>query len=585
MIASTGHDDGDVRAIASALAAAVQAVVDAAAQPEADPRALAYAAAADVAEILNLEGLAALLAACKAHAAAPPTAVMHVHERLARLAHAARASGEITTFAHADRELGALAGQLDAQQWSAPTPREPAPQVVLSLVELLSDLELDDAEAIANASLTLPVAAGLRAALDWIGADLGGALQVRVHDSTLSLGTRVMHEPGLGPAGAVLALSGGALLPGPDGRWAVRVPLHAETPAFLLARQGDLLLALPWSAVARLRIADENARAAMTEPSLTPWSPLVRTHGERPAALLALGLTRAWLHLDHIVWRVFAQPEPAQASDRVPGGRTVVRLEDGGEYSVVEVGEALRGVPMLHAPPAQPRTRAHVEPVPPESAPARAVDQVLAATGPDAPPEPLRLVALTPEHVRPLLHARPQRSEPARVIVFAPAPAAPVAAAPVAAAPVAAAPVLLDSSSATPLIPAPAPEPAQRRALVVDDSFVARLGLARALEGEGYVVEYAESAREMWAGLETGSWSVVFVDVSLPDARDRAHLRALVARQLVSAHRFELVALTRDAAEEQWAADTGITRTLRKPFRPGVAEGLVRDLPVPPVGA
>src|SRR5262249_54322503 len=81
------------------------------------------------------------------------------------------------------------------------------------------------------------------------------------HEASLSVVARAAHEPGLGPAGAVLALTGGALLPEPDGRWALRVPLYLARPAFLLARQGELALAGPGHAVARLRIAHEGPRA------------------------------------------------------------------------------------------------------------------------------------------------------------------------------------------------------------------------------------------------------------------------------------------------------------------------------------
>ena len=41
-------------------------------------------------------------------------------------------------------------------------------------------------------------------------------------------------------------------------------------------RQGELSFLL----------ADDTARAVMTEPSLRPWSPLSRTAGERPATLM-----------------------------------------------------------------------------------------------------------------------------------------------------------------------------------------------------------------------------------------------------------------------------------------------------------
>ncbi len=641
MIAPHGHDDGHAREIARGLASAVRAAAGAARATPVDSS-LAWAAAADVAELLQLEGLAALLSACRAHAGAPPLQVAHVLERLERLTLESDARGDITPFVQADRELAALAGVLQSQDWAAAVPPELERVAVQPLGELLSDLDVDDPALLARAHLTLPVAAGLRAALDWLGADLGGPLHIAVQDAALTLSFRVMHEPGLAPAGAVLSLLGGALLHEPDGRWALRVPLHAERPAFLLARQGELSVALPWTAVARLRIADEQARTMLTEPSLAPWSPLLRTTGERPMALLAQGLSRAWLHLDHIIWRVFARPEPAHAPAQVPGGRLVVRAEDGAEYWVVDAHEALTGVPELHTPPTRlrPRTPAVavapampaprpesapievvVLPAPrPESAPIEVV--VLPAPRPESAPievvdvsapavigtaatssaamAPRQLVILGREHVRAVHRpvapfrapvvtvvspAAKAFAPPAALVAPAPPPVAPLAAvvaplevpapAPPAAAP---APATLDAGDVQPLAGARR-VPSPRRALVVDDSLVARIALTRVLEREGWVVEGAEHASEMWAALESEDWSAVFVDVSLPDASGRAHLRQLVARQLVARARFELVALTRDGSEDQLVAGTGITRVLRKPFVSGAVEALVRDLP------
>jgi CheY-like chemotaxis protein len=602
VIASNGREHAHEREIARGLAAAVAAAIESARAPERAARGLSWGAAAGVAELLGLPGLTALLGACEAHAEAPPLAVDNVLERLARLAAETEALGDIAPFSSADRELGALAGMLGAQEWAAPSEARSRPESVQSLSALLADFQVDDAAAIARAQLTLPVAAGVRAALDWLGADLGGPLRVTVHDTSLTLTARVAHEPGLAPAGAVLGLMGGALLPEPDGRWALRVPLHVARPAFLLARQGELSLALPWHAVSRLRIADESARAAMTEPMLEPWSALARASGERPAALLAQGLSRAWLHLDHIVWRVFAGPEPGLAPAAVPGGHLLVRTEEGGEFWVVDVEAALRDVPQLHTPP--PRTRARA---------AAAAETPLAQARPAAPPaadapepaaEPALLV-LTAAHAHPLA-SPPARSEaakaepahvpappsvPAPVLVPAPQPAA-VPAPPLAAPrrePIArevppAAPMVLDASAAQPLRAAPVAR-AERRALIVDDSLVARMALARVLELDGWVVEGAETASQMWDLLLEAEWTVVFVDVSLPDASGRAHLRSLVARQLVTARRFELVALTRDGAERRLADDAGITRTLQKPFAAGAIELLLRDLPGPAAGA
>ncbi len=618
MIASMRHGDEDAREIARGLALAVKGAVENLRGGHADTRALTWAAAVDVAELLDLSGLSQLLAVCETHVEAPPLAVTHALDRLARLAHDTLTRGDVTAFEQADRELGALAGSLTSQEWSPPGRTEELPESLQALRDLLSDFELDDAEAIARAQVTLPVAAGLRAALDWIGADLGGRLRVTVQDAALTLAARATHEPGLGPAGAILALTGGALLPEPDGRWSLRVPLHADRPAYLLVRQGELSLALPWHAVARLRIADESARAVMTEPSLMPWSPLARAHGERPAALLALGLTRAWLHLDHVVWRVFAQPVPAKASDAVPGGRLVVRTDEGGEYWVVEVSEALEGVPQLHTPKPQPRPRppslevalptgttlSTTQPstleiprvagltrassiaaaLPEAAAPAAPAEIAQEPSGSEDVEEPAEIVApaepfstLGPDDVRPLGRSLPEgstiaqdldaRSETRAAAVAPAAPAAP------------------SEPAAASREKAEAASTASRLALVVDDSLVARLSLGRVLEREGWMVEWVEQAGEMWEALHGSAWGVVFVDVSLPDASGRAHLRSLVANQMAATRRFEVVALTRDASEERLAHESGITRTLRKPFTHAALEQLMRELPAPSADA
>jgi len=549
VIGSRGPGGDDAREIAVGLVAAVRAALGTVMKPHGADVSAAWDAACDVADLIELPGLSALLSTCRAHAAAPPRAVTNALQRLARLCQEARTREELAPFASADRELAAIAGTLSAQDWAETATAEP--EAIQSLTELLAEFDVDDSEAVARAVVTLPVAAGLRAALDWIVADWtpGGAgkLNAELAEATFTLVTRAAHEPGLAPAGAVLALSGGALLPEPDGRWALRVPLHAARPAFLLVRQGDLSLALPWHAVVQLTIVDDTTRALMLEPSLAPWAPLARGQGERPAALLALGLRRAWVHLDHIVWRVFASPEPREADDAVPGGRRVVRTEQGGEYRVVELDEALAGVPPLHVPAPMPRPRAPRASIAlvPGGEPAAARERAPAAAAAAAPePAAPALVVLGPESVRPLGSG--------------PAPAA-----------------------ATPEAESPAQsaEPGPRRALIVDDSLIARMELGRVLEREGWEVEWVETAGQMQAALRSGNWTAVFVDVFLPDAAGREHLRSIVERRLALKEPFQLVALTRDAAEEQLVGGTGITRVLRKPFAPGAVERVVRGLP------
>src|SRR5260221_19512 len=375
MIASNGHDPGG-REIAHALAGAVIAAVEAArarasgthspareaSMPtlarEGGTPSMAMSASRGVADLLDLHGLAALLAACEAHAGAPPQRVPHVLDRLARLAAETDRVGGIEPFTAADSELAALAGTIQSQDWTSPTPAEPAPVELHSLADELAEFDIDDPTLVAGARVTLPVAAGLRAALEWVAPS--GRVRASIQDGALTLGVRVENPATLVPAGALLGLVGGALLPeGGNDRWALRLPLHIARPAFLLARQGVLAIALPWHAVARLRIVDDAARAAMGEASLAPWSPLARVLGERPAALLAHGLTRAWVHLDHIVWRAFAAPEPGHAPAALPGSRTCMRTDDAAEFCVIDVAAALLEVASPPAPQLPPPTRRH----------------------------------------------------------------------------------------------------------------------------------------------------------------------------------------------------------------------------------
>ena len=600
MIAPHDHTDPNARDIALGLAAAIAAVIAA----SHEPAATVWNAACEVADLLQLPGLGALLVACRAHAAQPPADVTHALERLARLVRETETQGSLLPFTAADRELASLAGMLGEQEWSVPNDASATPIATQSLAELLSDLDVENAALLERCRLSLPVAAGLRAAIDWLGGGATSALRITLQDAVVTIGLCVEHEPGLAPAGAVLALTGGALLRDGADRWAIRVPLHSERPAFLLARQGALALAVPWHAVARLRLVDEAGRASLAEPSLAPWSALERGHGERPAALVAQGLVHAWLHLDQIVWRVFAEPEPAFGPAELPGVRTCVQTPDGEGWWVVEPNVALQDVAPLVTPPPRPRGRERVEtpepepmaqPVPPSAVDVIEPQDAAAAAPPasmsrggSAAPE---LIVLDRAHVRPFVRPRPapRRSAPQVVVLVPPAPrVAPSVVGHVAAleAGVRPEPSTLSAVSVTPVAPAPAgplptaePTPsAPMRALIADDSLVARLAIARVLEREGWGVEMVERASEMWHALEQGAFGAVFVDVSLPDARGREHLRELVARQLISRARFEVVALPRDRAEEQVVRECGIALALRKPFAAGTVEALVHAL-------
>jgi CheY-like chemotaxis protein len=204
----------------------------------------------------------------------------------------------------------------------------------------------------------------------------------------------------------------------------------------------------------------------------------------------------------------------------------------------------------------------------------------VAAGGLLAPAPEAAAIALVPEPVAAPAPVAVEAKKPAAPVVLGAEfvralgfPAAAVVATP---APPAVTPAPEPSAATEPV--APAPRAAITRVLVVDDSLVARMELGRVLERHGWEVEWVETAAEMWSVLPENEWAIVFVDVSLPDARGRAHQKTLADRQRTARRRFEVVALTRDASDERLVHDAGITRMLRKPFAPGAVERAVREL-------
>jgi DNA-binding response OmpR family regulator len=90
-------------------------------------------------------------------------------------------------------------------------------------------------------------------------------------------------------------------------------------------------------------------------------------------------------------------------------------------------------------------------------------------------------------------------------------------------------------------------------------------------------VEWVERAADMWEALRESEWQALFVDVSLPDASGRAHLQALTG----VSRSFEVIALTREPAEDRMARASGVRLVLRKPFDPEYLEQFIRRLPSP----
>ena len=358
------------REIARGLVGALRAALE----PGAPER--ARAVARDVAQVMGLDGLDAVLAELgRASEAARPADLAHVAARLARLAEEAEREESPDPFRAADAELTAHAMALRETEWSG---AGASAVPVYAAAEVLADLPLEPNADLSRARLTAPVAASLRAALDWIGADEALLVQAGVHDSALALTSPVSHAGGLGPAGAVLASVEGSLAPEPDGRWTLRVPLHVERPSFLLLRVGHVPVALPWHAVARLRMLAPAAWAELGEPVLEPLVAPQPGGDDRPGALVALGLTHAWLVADRIVWRIAITPEDVEKRGPFGASSRAVRVESGEHYWVLEPAWLLRNAtPTPVAPPAprpRPVAAAPAEPIvpeaPPETAPA-----------------------------------------------------------------------------------------------------------------------------------------------------------------------------------------------------------------------
>ena len=112
-----------------------------------------------------------------------------------------------------------------------------------------------------------------------------------------------------------------------------------------------------------------------------------------------------------------------------------------------------------------------------------------------------------------------------------------------------------------------------RRALVAEDSLVARIFLERLLVRRGFLVESVTTARGLSEALGRGPWSLVLADVELPDAPRAEHLAALAGTRSAPC-----VALVRDHADEERAAAAGLERHLRKPFESDHLDELLRSL-------
>ncbi len=669
----------------------------------------AVAVAREVAQMLALEGLDRVLAACEPHVGGPwPATLTSVLQRLARLSAAAEEAGSIAPFERADPELAALAAELEAVEWSPGVGDQEPAVPTLPLADVLEELPAlagEEARALQRVRFSAPVAAALRAALDWLAGSEGPRRPSRVsaEDSMFEVWVSDIDPLGLHAASEVLATVDGNLGPAgvgaPPGTWRVRVPAHVGRETFLMVMQGGLSLALPWHAVLHVHLmpAEEIELAQPAAPTIAPLAPLTGTDAERPVVMLAHGLRRAWLVADRLVWRFPADPCPPISESPAVALTGMVRTDEGESWWRVDVARLLAGVAPLPVPdggqppasvdeaeserlarvahqaleelrgqaaPIRELAASDIEaadeatvPGPAraddsapaggaaeptvEAPPAAAAPAMPAEIAPDAEPTPapafefgsgparhwhprvphesatvapprVELIAPAPPDVvapprtirvpgaRPSLRllarrdveslpetssgppsvapAPPREAPPAEAPTVAPPPReeSPIAA-PAAVAPPP--PVRAESRPATPVAPATESESARpRRALIAEDSMMARLFLVRLLQKHGFVVDTVDRAAALADALARGPWGVVCLDVELPDARGRALVNGVRDQLARRGSPAALVALVRDTDDLALAREAGIVYTLRKPFAEIEVDGLVTRL-------
>jgi CheY-like chemotaxis protein len=557
-----------------------------------------FEAARNVAQLLVLPGLDRLLAVMAAH----PVAVMppeqrHALDRLRRERDRAYAQSSLVSFYQSDRELAALASHLDGLDWKAASAEAPAaatPQrareSVIGFKDALGGGRYADEASEAAAGqvrLTSPVAAVLRAALDWLFGDPEQRAPLRVSEDggTFEVECRGVDPGGLLAAHEVIASVGGSLNPaqnGDRGAWVLRLPAVAERELFLMLQQSDLRLALPWSNVLRIQLETAEGEP-LAAPPLAPLRPLTGARRGRPVVTVGLGLRRGSLAVDRLVWRLAA--EPSETEDAVPPGTTrAVCTDDGEQFWVIDVARLMRDVP-LPQEPGEPESSTAETPAPPMPAPPLPAARVAPGA---APP---RLILLHPDNVQPIDDMPApgvtiNLDAPPKPPTTQDAPAAP---AQIPGGPSSFAPPARPLPAARPRLSA-APEPGAigsghaRRALIAEDSFMARIFLMRLLHAQGYNVHSVGNAQELRDALAGGTWALVCVDTDLPDARGAALLREVSDTQLEQTAPAVVVALVCDWTDQQQAAEGGVHRVLLKPFSQREVVALLERAGLPVAG-
>jgi two-component system, OmpR family, response regulator len=552
--------------------------------------------ARQMAQTFSLHGLDRLLGALAQYAHdAWPSPLRPVVERLQRAAAECARSGQVDVFRRMDDELGMMARAIERvplarSQGAAPGhPRTAPPQPEATAVPLADVLEgmptgQGSAELLRRVSLRPSVAGALRAALDWLVG--GSAARMRMWLSSDGSALDVICEgiayTGIQPAADVLTSVGAHLGPTGErpGAWTVRVPICAERETYLMLEQDELQIAVPWHAVVRVRLIPTDTVEMMLRrqalPVLAPLAVSSRRMTEQPVVVVALGLKRACLVADRLVWRMSAESAAAPGAPPAEGIGRVVRSDDGEQHWVLEPSWLLRSV----AAPVLGQATSRGSASPGASAPTSPAAGTPVTRAPIPFPDPTGARSTAEPLASPLAALGPESVEALEVTEESPAAGTPGAQASLPE-PATEAEV---SGDAAPLGAAEAPAAgtqAPRRALVAEDSIAARIYLVRLLEQQGFDVHAVATAAELQEALAEGPWTLICADGGLPDGRGGEFLSELVGSSTGAGP--AIVALVADADEESAARAAGVRATLRKPFDrealDRLLDGLAPDVP------
>jgi CheY-like chemotaxis protein len=545
------------RALAEAITSALAETVSAS----------AVAAARDAAQLLALPGLDRALATLDIHAGRRrPAELEPIVDRLRRLAARSVEAGDVSAFRASDDELGSLAGEIVNYTWSEPLSSDDTePSVATLAVSQVFDdsvLRNDASILVARRSrVAVPVAAAMRAAIDWLAPDGSPPRPFTLHGEPAMLEVRIpeISERRLTAAHRVVAAVDGSLGPALDGPgWSLRVPTHVTRATYLMVTQGDIDIAIPWHSVLRLHLLPAGALVggsrSLGYPVVAPLADPAVEAPEVPMLLLGHGLKRAYFMADRLIWRLIADPCPAEPPSPSAMLRGTVKTDEGETYWVLDVGRLLERIELPGAPGTDSPSRVHT----------LTSDDVEPLGGPIAPDE---VIVEAPSG-----SAEPALAEPETSAPPAEAPHAEPAPEPVVA------PTLrtIESppeASASPPQPAPEPSPpapverpAVVQVLIAEDSLAARVFLSRLLAQHGIASEPVASAADLDRRIREGPWSVVFADVDLPDARGAEWLASVRDAAEALNPPARVVALVRDRGDLDVARQAGVPHTLLKPF-------------------